>query len=547
MIRVGYRGYGTGSLAEDDMYVQNIQGAVNAGLKVGVYIFSQAITQEEAVAEANYVLARIKSYHIQLPVVIDYEYASGNTGRLYDAHLSKDAATAVVTSFCQTVAAAGYVPMIYANKNMLENSLNGTTLDDTYLIWLANYTTETSYAGEYYAWQYSSAGQVSGVTNRVDCDFFYEMDLQQSAEQYVTRLYQYLLGRTPDNAGLRNYANALAQGSATASSVAATLISSTEFTNRKLSDSAYVANLYLALLGRSGSQSEINNWTTYLQNGVSKQYILKQVAGSAEFAKVCHKYGIAQGNITLTENRDKNYNITSYVMRCYQKVLDRNADVTGLNTWTGKLLAGSSGAEIVKDLVVSREFKNKKLSNAEFVERMYQAMLGRASDASGKKNWLDTMSKGVSEIYIINGFAGSNEFGNLCRNYGIIAGKAAVTEARDQNINVTAFVQRNYQYALGRQGESSGLNNWCQQILSKKQSPKQVAYGFVFSKEAIGKNLSNADYVEMLYRLCLNRASDASGKNDWVRQLNAGVSREKVFWGFANSKEFEKIISGYGL
>ena len=192
MIRVGYRGMSNGGLFDDSKYQANIQGALNAGLKVGVYIFSQATTQAEAVEEANYILSRISGYNITLPVVIDYEFGSNHSGRLADANLDIDTATAVVNSFCTTVQSAGYTPMVYANKTMLQSYIRGEILDDYYKIWLANYTTQTTYAGEYYAWQYSSKGGVSGISGYVDCNFFYVRDNYQNAQLYVTRLYENL-------------------------------------------------------------------------------------------------------------------------------------------------------------------------------------------------------------------------------------------------------------------------------------------------------------------------------------------------------------------
>ena len=169
MIRVGYRGYGSGNLNEDVKFRENIQGALNAGLKVGVYFFSQAITRTEAVEEAEYVLKRISGYNITLPVVIDFEYASGNTGRLYQANLSRDKATSICRNFCRTVEEAGYKAMVYANKSMLENNLDAGNLSSMYKIWLAHYTTKTNYSGAYDVWQYTSKGSVNGVSGNVDC------------------------------------------------------------------------------------------------------------------------------------------------------------------------------------------------------------------------------------------------------------------------------------------------------------------------------------------------------------------------------------------
>lgn len=179
-IRVGYRGYGdSGTLMQDTKAKENLQGAYNAGLKVGAYIFSQAITEEEARQEAEFALNQIAGYHIDMPVVIDYEYVSGGIGRLYNANLSREQATRIVNSFCEYIGDAGYTPMLYANKSMLENSLNADSIP--YKVWLANYTTETSYQGAYEYWQYSSDGNVSGINGRVDSNFWYD----QGEEKYT--------------------------------------------------------------------------------------------------------------------------------------------------------------------------------------------------------------------------------------------------------------------------------------------------------------------------------------------------------------------------
>lgn len=171
-IRVGYRGYGSGGLYEDPRAKEYLKGATEAGLKVGAYIFSQAITPEEAKEEAAFVISMISGYDIAMPIVMDFEYVSGDLGRLEEAQLTVQEATAVVNAFGEYAAAAGYTPMIYANKSMLENSLNADQIP--YKIWLANYTTKTTYAGNYDFWQYSSDGVVDGISGRVDCDFWYD-------------------------------------------------------------------------------------------------------------------------------------------------------------------------------------------------------------------------------------------------------------------------------------------------------------------------------------------------------------------------------------
>ena len=177
IIRAGYRGYGeSGQLKQDDNFVANIGGAIAAGIEVGVYFFSQAITKDEAIEEAETVLDFIDGYNVSLPVVIDYEYASttdGLTGRLYNANLSKESATEICEQFCETVKNSGYTAMVYANKDMLEHGLKADELAEKYQIWLANYGTSTSYEGKYDFWQYTQSGTVDGISGNVDKSFWY--------------------------------------------------------------------------------------------------------------------------------------------------------------------------------------------------------------------------------------------------------------------------------------------------------------------------------------------------------------------------------------
>ena len=177
IIRGAYRGYGSsGSLNTDTMAADNMNAAVAAGIPIGAYIFSQAITEEEAVAEAEYLLDIVDGYDITLPLVFDFEYASdsnGLTGRLYNANLTADEATAICLAFCETVENAGYTAMVYANKSMLRDDLNASEISKDYAIWLANYTNKTDYEGDYEFWQCTDQGSVSGISGNVDLDFWY--------------------------------------------------------------------------------------------------------------------------------------------------------------------------------------------------------------------------------------------------------------------------------------------------------------------------------------------------------------------------------------
>ncbi len=181
-VRMGMRYAGSGNLGLDSKYNANMKGCIDAGIRVGVYVYSQAITENEAIEEANHILNHLGNYPINMPLVLDYEFLSEtgpSTGRLFKANLSKAKMTSICMAFCETISAAGYQPMVYANGSMLNNHMLPSTIGAKYPIWLANYTTKTSYTGPYDFWQYSSSGSVSGITGNVDCNFWYSKDVNK--------------------------------------------------------------------------------------------------------------------------------------------------------------------------------------------------------------------------------------------------------------------------------------------------------------------------------------------------------------------------------
>lgn len=165
-IRVALRGYGsTGKLVEDEKFDENIQGALSAGIKVGVYVYTQAITEEEVLEEANLVLQKIAPYKVECPVVYDVEMVSGANGRMNA--LTAEERTRFTKLFCETIKNAGYVPMIYHNMEMGALKINLEELED-YNKWFAFYNPYFYYPYEYDVWQYTDKGKVAGVQGEVD-------------------------------------------------------------------------------------------------------------------------------------------------------------------------------------------------------------------------------------------------------------------------------------------------------------------------------------------------------------------------------------------
>lgn len=175
IIRCGYRGWGTGKIVADSYFKQNIEGALAAGLQVGVYFYTQAITATEARQEADFCINAVKGYNITLPIYIDIEFADAN-GRLDSKNLSVTSKTNICKAFANRVQTAGYTGGVYANKSWLETQINGKALAEKFAIWLAHYTIggeATTYANEFSMWQYSSKGIVDGIKGSVDINKYY--------------------------------------------------------------------------------------------------------------------------------------------------------------------------------------------------------------------------------------------------------------------------------------------------------------------------------------------------------------------------------------
>lgn len=240
--------------------------------------------------------------------------------------------------------------------------------------------------------------------------------------------------------------------------------------------------------------------------------------------------------------------VQGFVYRLYRNVLNRDAEPSGMSYWVNQLTSGKkNGAEAADGFIHSTEFEARALSDATYIEILYNTFLNRSSDSSGMSYWLDKLNNGMSRDYVFAGFVNSTEFTKICNQYGIKPGNVKLTEARDQNEGVTRFIYRCYDKFLGRKADAKGLNYWCDLLLSGKNDAKEVAEGFVYSTEFQCKNMTNEMYIKTLYQGLFNRNADSVGFKSWDDMLWAGLDRHYVFYGFADSNEFRKLAQSFNL
>ena len=171
MVRVGYRGYNNGLICEDTMWRDNMAGARDNGLKIGAYFFSQAISVEEALEEAAFVLELLDGMPLDMPIVFDWE-PIGDSART--AHMDAKTLNACTIAFCQAIQEAGYEPMVYFNIDLSSRLLSLTEMQaQGYRFWLAQYTNQMTYPYQIDMWQYSDGGSVPGITGNVDLNLYF--------------------------------------------------------------------------------------------------------------------------------------------------------------------------------------------------------------------------------------------------------------------------------------------------------------------------------------------------------------------------------------
>ncbi len=170
-IRIGCRTYSNGEIIFDERFKENLYSADRAGIKTGVYFFSQALTVDEAIEEADAVIDAIEPFNITYPVVFDWEIIYEDYARTDEITIESLADCCV--AFCERIKSAGYTPMIYQNKSTLLFKVDLPRVKE-YDIWLAEYNDEPTYYYDFKIWQYASDGRVPGISTDVDMNISFK-------------------------------------------------------------------------------------------------------------------------------------------------------------------------------------------------------------------------------------------------------------------------------------------------------------------------------------------------------------------------------------
>lgn len=292
-------------------------------------------------------------------------------------------------------------------------------------------------------------------------------------------------------------------------------------------------------------QVDLTNWDT---SETSLSFIRIGSANTPGFDVLYKNIKMYKTNAPSLEI-DKESDVARFAERLYTTCLGRASEAAGKEFWIDELMSGTTGSDVAYKFFFSKEFKDYKFSDDEYVTRLYRTFMDREPDAAGKAFWLDYMKKGASREDVFYGFINSPEWANVCVRAGIISGGQGVpTITKDPADPVIAFAERLYTTCLGRQAEAAGLKYWAYSLANVQVTGTEAAYKFFFSEEFVSANYSNEEYVTRLYKTFMDREPESAGYKHWMEQLESGaMDRQAVFTGFAGSDEFARKCLEAGI
>lgn len=258
---------------------------------------------------------------------------------------------------------------------------------------------------------------------------------------FVRRMYNIVLNREPDEAGLKSWTTKLNNHTATAGDLIYGFFWSSEYRGKNKSAEEIVDDCYRAMLDRSPDSAGSKTWVQRLDIGMTHLAVCKGFVGSDEFKNLCASYGINPGTIKTSYIRDENFERTYFVYRLYSNCLGRTPDIAGLENWCKNLKNGTTGSSIVKGFIFSNEYRSRATANPEFVDMLYRTLLGRNSDQNGAAKWTSKLNYANTREFVTNGFLFSDEFKGQCAKAGIKVGSALPTkdDTFEWWFNVTAL------------------------------------------------------------------------------------------------------------
>lgn len=240
---------------------------------------------------------------------------------------------------------------------------------------------------------------------------------------FIESLYQNIQGRPSDSGGMEFWLSGLQNGTHTGASTSGFFFFSDEYIDRNRTDEEFINDLYNTCMGRPADPGGMAFWFEQIALGASRKLVLNAFLNGPEFATRCAEFGVEPGRYTdISDFADMSLSITRFIFKCYEVFLDRIADRGGLNSWTSHLINGVlTPTEVANHFVTSEEFVGMGLNDEQFLEALYNGMMGRAPDPSGFAHWQSILAANPvnGRQLVFDGFAASPEWAGIVASFGL--------------------------------------------------------------------------------------------------------------------------------
>ncbi len=375
-----------------------------------------------------------------------------------------------------------------------------------------------------------------------------ETDADKGVKAFANRLYNLVLGREADEAGLAVQVDGIK--SMGAGQVALNFFDSKEFQATALSYKERVEIAYETMLDRPSDEAGLALWLSYLENGMSIDAVVVGFAESPEFAQLCAAWEVDPGNVGELRShlaaRDQNPKITAYAHRLYELVLNRsNPEPVELDFQCQALLDGVSASQLAMNFFNAQEFTDRGLTPEDQVELAYRTLLDRSSDEEGFAFWVAGFDYLMTVESVVAGFANAEEFRANCAEWGVDPGSVEIQLARNKSQVITRAIYETYELAFDRVPDEAGLDYWCG--VCEERGLIWVCEGFLQSEEVSAKATTNEERVALAYRICLGREGEDEGIVHWAEYLGEGYNMYALLARFCESEEYLNRCTDLGV
>lgn len=367
-------------------------------------------------------------------------------------------------------------------------------------------------------------------------------------ENYIDRTFSVILGRTASNEDFRLWYPNLKKGSATAVSMIDQLTESSEYQAKGLSTEQTVDVLYRSMLGHEADQKGREYWLRLLSGGVSKTVLVHAIAGTDEFKTFCAKNTVKPGDVTITEERDMNPEMTLAVAKMCKSLTGREPQAEELNTWISQLTGNQAGlANFLLRFMKSDEFTNLGYDREITVQVVFESMLERTPTEQEKAEFIDILSHGVSMDFVVDRIAKTQEFSELCAGKGILPGNIELSEPRDMHYELTGFIARFYEKLAGHVATADELNDGIGKVLSGEVKVTKMLSEVLESPESQETLASNDDFLNAVYEVLYDTAPEGEAIEGYRIGMEHGITRSHVLEEITKSEAFSEKMKELGI